>query len=175
MPAAVSDDKPVAVVLNYLTALQLLTRAAGLRRGQTVFVYGVRGGIGSPMVEIGHELGIAVHGTAHGSRLADAPGGVRLFDRDAPHLAGTVRAFAPEAYDAVLDPVGGASRSRSWRLLGPRGTLVMFGAASAAQNGPPLLAHAGTMLRLGMLKLRSGSRRVAMYLFLPAKVKDPDH
>lgn len=173
VPAGVPDEKAVAAVLNYLTALQLLTRAAGLRAGQRAFAYGLRGGVGSALVEVAREAGIALDGTARGGRLEGAPPGVRLFDRDDPDLARTVRAAVPEGYDAVLDPLGGASLDRSWRLLGPRGRLVMFGAASAAQGGNPRLALAGTMLRVLAYRLRPGGRRLVMYLVLQAKAKRP--
>lgn len=175
VPQGVTSERAAAVVLNYLTAYQLLVRAARLEAGGKAFVYGLAGGLGSALRDIGRVLGIEIAGTASGRRI-DALNreGVRAFDRHDPELATTVRTAIPDGFDAVLDPLGGASLNRSYRLIGKTGTLVMLGAATAVQGGDNVpLALVATMARLGLLKLRPDTRRVMIYAVPIFKAKHP--
>lgn len=177
VPPGPSDEQACAIVLNYVTAYQMLVRAASLRAGSTAFLYGLAGGVGSAMAQVARLLSIELHGTASGERLTTLNAGKQVaFDRHDPNLLRTVLAAHPRGFDAVFDPLGGRSLSRSHALLGRGGVLVMCGAASAAQGGGnPRLALFGTMLRLLWLKLKPGSRRVGMYVIPEYKKKYPAH
>ncbi len=172
----VPADKAVSIVLNYTTAYQLLTRATHLKAGNSAFIYGLAGGIGTAMQQVAKELGISLYGTAsHGRLDAARRGGAFAFDRDDPNLIASVKAQRPDGIDAVFDPIGGASLDRSYKLLAPNGTLVMLGVASAVQDeGNSKLKLVGTLARFLRLKFRPGSRRVRIYLIEQAKKKRPD-
>ena len=146
-------------------------RAAGLKAGQTAFIYGLAGGLGSAMQQVAAQLGIRLYGTASAARLAEARrGGATAFDRHDPSWVATARAAQPSGFDAVFDPIGGGSLARSYGLLAPCGTLVILGAAVTVQGkGDPRLKIVGTLARFLWLKLRPGSRRVRLYVISQAK------
>lgn len=164
VPADVSAEK-AAVILNYLTALQILKRGASSKPGDSVFLYGLSGGLGSAMRQIAPRMGVRLYGTASGSRLAEAGRGATAFDRMRPNWVEEARRAEPAGFGLVLDPIGGDSLSRSFGLLSGRGTLLMLGAADSVQGeGSPRIKLIATLARFLWLKLRSGSRRVRLFM-----------
>ena len=174
VPAGVAPEKAAAMILNYLTAYQAMTRAVPLRPGQSAFIYGLAGGLGGAMRQVAARLGVRLYGTASHSRVLQASEGATAFDRSDPDWPQVARRACPGGFDAVFDPLGGSSLSRSYGLLAPNGTLVMMGAASAVQGaGAPKLAIAGTLARFAWLRLRPGDRRVRLFLVQGPK-KQPE-
>src|SRR5579859_7872566 len=47
VPAGLDAAETVAVVLNYITAYQMLYRSAKVKRGQRVLIHGASGGVGT--------------------------------------------------------------------------------------------------------------------------------
>jgi NADPH:quinone reductase-like Zn-dependent oxidoreductase len=175
VPAAVSSEKAAALILNYVTAYQLLVRAAALKTEDSAFIYGIAGGLGSAMVDIARVLGIRLYGTASGKR-ADAARqqGAVVFDRSNPQWPDAARTENPSGYDAVFDPLGGASLNRSYRLLAPKGVLVMLGAATAVQGeGNGLVKILDSLARFVALKLHLDSRKVRLFVITQSKKSWP--
>lgn len=174
VPLSVSPEMAVAAVLNYHTALQLLTRDARLKPGDSAFLYGLAGGLGGAVRDVAAQLGVRVYGTASGQRLGEAGRNATAFDRSRPDWVAEARRAEPGGFDAVFDPLGGKSLSRSFGLLSRRGTLFMLGAASTVQgDGSPRMKLAATLARFLWLKLRPGGRRVRLFLVETA-AKRPD-
>ncbi|MFF3740852.1 medium chain dehydrogenase/reductase family protein [Streptomyces sp. NPDC002566] len=131
VPAGVGAAEAETLVVNGVTAWQMLHRKARVRPGQTVVVHGANGGVGSVLVQLALAAGARVIGTAsarHHDALREQ--GVTPVDYRAEDLAARIRALAPGGVDAVFDHVGGAGIVDSWRLLAPGGTLVSYGSAS---------------------------------------------
>ncbi|WP_369036114.1 medium chain dehydrogenase/reductase family protein [Streptomyces adonidis] len=131
VPDGVGAAEAETVVLNGITAWQMLHRKARVRAGQTVLVHGANGGVGTVLVQLAHAAGVKVIGTAsvrHHEALRAR--GVVPVDYRSGDVAARVRELAPEGVDAVFDHVGGRSVTDSWRLLAPGGTLVSYGSAS---------------------------------------------
>jgi NADPH:quinone reductase-like Zn-dependent oxidoreductase len=110
-------------------------RAAKIRSGQDVLVYGATGAIGSAAVQLLKSLGVnvtAVCGTDH-VELVRGLGAGRVIDY-------TVEDFTrgSQRYDVVLDSVGKSSFSQCKRLLKPRGIYISSELGPLAQN--PFLA-----------------------------------
>jgi NADPH:quinone reductase-like Zn-dependent oxidoreductase len=119
------------VVVNGVTAWQMLHRTARVRRGQTVLVHGASGGVGTVLVQLAVHAGIRVIATAsprHHEALRTL--GAEPLDYDTPDLEAAVRRLVPDGVDAAFDHLGGESLTRSWRLLAPQGTLVSYAIAS---------------------------------------------
>ncbi|MCU1482925.1 MAG: Alcohol dehydrogenase zinc-binding domain protein [Subtercola sp.] len=135
VPENVDAADAVALVLNYVTAWQMLTRVAPVGAGGTVLVHGAAGGVGSALAELAVSRGLRVIGTASGTRVKQlSERGVEGIDRTGK-WAGQVRRIAPDGIDAAFDGVGGAVGRRSLGLLGAGGKLVTYGASGALRGG----------------------------------------
>ncbi|MFI0960376.1 medium chain dehydrogenase/reductase family protein [Streptomyces sp. NPDC021080] len=135
VPDGVGAAEAETVVVNGITAWQMLHRKAHVRPGQTVLVHGANGGVGSVLVQLARAAGAEVIGTAsarHHDTLREQ--GVVPVDYRAEDVATRVRELAPGGVDAVFDHVGGRSAVDSWRLLAPGGTLVSYGSASTRDD-----------------------------------------
>ncbi|WP_433237215.1 medium chain dehydrogenase/reductase family protein [Actinomadura nitritigenes] len=135
VPDGIGAAEAETLVVNGITAWQMLHRKARVRAGQTVLVHGANGGVGSVLVQLAQAAGAKVIGTAsarHHDLLREQ--GVAPVDYRAGDVAAQVRALAPGGVDAVFDHVGGAGIVDSWRLLAPGGTLVSYGSASTRDD-----------------------------------------
>ncbi|MET9899723.1 medium chain dehydrogenase/reductase family protein [Streptomyces sp. NPDC006446] len=144
VPDGIGAAEAETVVVNGITAWQMLHRKARVRTGQTILVHGANGGVGSVLVQLARAAGVKVIGTAsarHHDALRER--GVTPVDYRTENVAARVRELAPGGVDAVFDHVGGRSAVDSWNLLAPGGTLVAYGSASTrddtgSKQGPVL-------------------------------------
>ena len=177
VPQDLPPEDAVSVVLNYTTALQLLTRTPGLAVGDAALFHGAAGGVGTAMLQLARLSGIRMYGTASGGKvdLVRELGGVPI-DYKKTDFVRELGALEPNGVQAVFDPIGGAQLSRSYRVVAKNGTLVLAGAAAAAQGkGNPTFALAATVARFLLLKLRPDSRRVVSYTIASARKRNPEH
>lgn len=130
VPEEVDAAEVVALITNGVTAWQMLHRVARVGAGQTVVVHGAAGGVGTLLVTLAVRAGARVIGTASAGKhgAVRALGAVPLDYRQAD-LAAQVRRLALEGATAVFDHVAGPGLRESWRMLGRKGTLVVYGSA----------------------------------------------
>jgi len=130
LPQGWSFAEGAAFPVVYLTAYHMLVRVAAAQRGETLVVHAAAGGVGLAVAEIGRVLGLRVIGLASAAKhgvLREY--GVEPLDGRDPHWDGAVRELAPKGVDIVLDPLGGESLKRGYRLLAPVGRLITYGAS----------------------------------------------
>ncbi|MFD5830294.1 medium chain dehydrogenase/reductase family protein [Lentzea sp. NPDC060358] len=135
VPAGVSPSAAETVLVNGVTAWQMLHRRAEVEAGDTVVVLGANGGVGSTLVQLARHAGATVIGTAaerHHDRLRAL--GVLPVDYHDPEHYARIRELAPDGVDAVFDHVGGPGVQKSWQLLRKGGTLVSYGTAAAKDD-----------------------------------------
>ncbi|MEO3860562.1 medium chain dehydrogenase/reductase family protein [Acrocarpospora sp. B8E8] len=135
VPHGIGPAEAETMVLNGITAWQMLHRKARVRAGQTILVHGANGGVGSVLVQLAQAAGVQVIGTAsarHHDALRER--GVIPVDYRTEDIPARVRELAPGGVAAVFDHVGGRSVVDSWRLLAPGGTLVSYGSASTRDD-----------------------------------------
>ncbi|WP_326659719.1 medium chain dehydrogenase/reductase family protein [Streptomyces canus] len=140
VPDGIDPDEAETLIVNGLTAYQMLYGKAKVQAGQTVLVTGAAGGVGSILVQLTRNAGVHVIGTAsprHHEALRAL--GVEPIDYRDPDLAARVRALAPDGVDAAFDHLGGASVTLSYRLLNRTGTLVSYSIAAALDGTRPVL------------------------------------
>ena len=165
VPAGVDPAEAETVVVNGITAWQMLHRSARVQAGQTVLVLGANGGVGTTLAQLARHAGARVIGTAspkHHDRLRAM--GIEPLDYRDPDLAGKVRALAPDGVDAVFDHLGGSSTGRSYRLLARGGTLVCYGLATQRDTHVPMLVLFLPLLtRLALWNYLPTGRRASFY------------
>ncbi|MDX3759914.1 medium chain dehydrogenase/reductase family protein [Streptomyces mirabilis] len=135
VPDGIGAAEAETVVVNGITAWQMLHRKARVRAGQTILVHGANGGVGSVLVQLAQAADVKVIGTAsarHHDALRER--GVIPVDYRTEDVVARVRELAPTGVDAVFDHVGGRSAVDSWHLLAPGGTLVSYGSASTRDD-----------------------------------------
>ncbi|MEU2421264.1 medium chain dehydrogenase/reductase family protein [Streptomyces sp. NPDC007851] len=135
VPAGIGAAEAETLVVNGITAWQMLHRKAGVREGGTILVHGANGGVGTVLVQLARAAGLRVIGTAsarHHDALREL--GVIPVDYRAGDVPARVRELAPGGVDAVFDHLGGRSVVDSWKLLAPGGTLVAYGSATTRDD-----------------------------------------
>ncbi|TWF75359.1 NADPH2:quinone reductase [Pseudonocardia hierapolitana] len=167
VPEGVDVADAETVVVNGITAWQMLHRTARVRSGATIVVLGANGGVGTTLVQLARHAGIRVIGTAserHHAALRELD--VIPVDYRDPHMYQRIREIAPDGVDAVFDHVGGPGITESWRLLRRGGTLVSYGtAATKNEEGNSRLPVLKLFARLLMWNLLPNGRSARFYNF----------
>src|SRR5262245_48752083 len=63
VPPGLDAGEAVSLVLNYITAYQMLHRTAKVRSGQRVLIHGAAGGVGSALLQLAGLSGLETYGT----------------------------------------------------------------------------------------------------------------
>jgi NADPH:quinone reductase-like Zn-dependent oxidoreductase len=152
----------VSLVLNYVTAYQVLHRIVGLHSGQGLLVHGAAGGVGTAALQIGRLCGLRLFGTASKAKheILFSLGATPIDYRN-EGFVDRIRQLVPEGLDSVLDPIGGRHWWDSYRCLRPGGSLVCYGAQAAVTEGKSAAAIGFALL--GLMKLIPDGRRASWY------------
>lgn len=133
-PAGVPDHQAAAAALVSITAHLGLVGRAALRPGETIFVNGASGAVGSAVVQIARILGARVLGSA-GSEAKRAAllrlGAEAAFDYRQPDLVDAVRAAAPGGVDVFWETQREADFDRAVALLAERGRMIVMAGRDA--------------------------------------------
>jgi NADPH:quinone reductase-like Zn-dependent oxidoreductase len=128
VPDEVSDRDAAAVILNYVTAWQMIHRTAKMRVGQTALVTGAAGGVGTAALQLLRLARVKAYSAASARKHAAlrALGATPIDYREGP-LDRLMRALEPDGVDYVFDAVGGANIGRCIGALRRGGMVVGFG------------------------------------------------
>jgi NADPH:quinone reductase-like Zn-dependent oxidoreductase len=133
IPAGVSDRDAAAVILNYVTAWQMIHRVASVRPGQTALVTGAAGGVGTAALQLLRLAGVKTYGAASAAKHDTLRSlGATPIDYRAGPVDRLTRSLEPGGVDYVFDAIGGANIGPCIGALRPGGTLVGFGFMGAA-------------------------------------------
>ncbi len=140
IPQAVNDREAAAVMLQGMTAHYLVYSTFPLKRGDTALVQAAAGGVGLLLVQMAHNIGARVIGTAsteEKAKLAREAGAdeVILYTQ-ADFESETKRLTQGKGLDVVYDSVGKTTFEKGLNVLRPRGMMVLFGGSSGAV--PPI-------------------------------------
>jgi len=165
IPDDVDDDKAIALVMNYVSAWQIVHRVARLQPGQRLLVQGASGGVGTALLDVGRHAGLALYGTAS-ARKHDVVRsyGAEPIDYKSEDVAARTHALCGGA-DTVADPIGGEGLYTSHDALRKGGMLVFFGFTADIERG--LWGLLAGFARVLWLKLRLGKRVRSYGLTVP--------
>lgn len=169
IPDAVSDVEAAAVILNHVTAWQMIHRVARVRPGQTALVTGAAGGVGTATLQLLRLARLKTYGAAsspkHGTvrKLGATP-----LDYRAGPIDRLMRALEPQGVDYVFDAIGGANIGLCTGAARRGGTVVGYGFMSVAGK----LATAAMFLNL-LVGARLRGRRGTFYGITLLYRRDP--
>ena len=136
VPTGSDAAEAVSLVLNYVTAYQMMYRSAKVRQGRRVLIHGAAGGVGTALLQLGRLAGLEMYGTcsSRGASVVSSLGGVPIdyrqldFVEEAHRLTGA-------GMDVVFDGIGGAHIWRSREALRPGGKVVAYGLTGSLREG----------------------------------------
>lgn len=136
IPAHIDSVSAVAVILNYVTAYQMLHRIAKVGEGERILIHGASGGVGTALLELGKLAKLDMYGTASLAKhsIVSKFGAVPI-DYQNEDFVDTLRIQAPEGMDVVFDPIGGQNYERSMNTLSNNGRFIGYGYTSILQQG----------------------------------------
>jgi NADPH:quinone reductase-like Zn-dependent oxidoreductase len=136
MPAGLDPAEAVALVLNYITAYQMLHHSAKVKPGQRVLIHGASGGVGTALLQLGRLAGVEMFGTcsAQAAEVVKELGGTPVDYRNSDFVQ-EIHRLAGDGVDAVFDGIGGANLWRSREALHEGGRVVVYGFQSKLHGG----------------------------------------
>jgi len=154
VPAGLDASETVSLVLNYITAYQMLHRSAKVRAGQRVLIHGAAGGVGSALLQLGRLAGLEMYGTcsSRGASAVSDLGGIPI-DYQHQDFVTELHRLPGAGVDVVFDGIGGAHIWRSRKALRRGGKVVAYGLTGSLRGGRLASGHSGRRDRFGALAI----------------------
>ena len=136
VPAGLDAAEAVALILNYITAYQMLHRSAKVKPGQRALIHGASGGVGTALLQLGRLAGLELYGTCSSrGAAAVAELGAIPIDYRQQDFVKEIHRLTNEGVDVVFDGIGGSNLWRSREALRRGGTIVVYGFTAKAREG----------------------------------------
>jgi NADPH2:quinone reductase len=174
VPSGLDAAEAVSLVLNYITAYQMLHRSARVKSGERALIHGAAGGVGSALLQLGRLAGLEMYGTCS-PRGASAVFDLGAIPIDYQHqdFVEEIHRLTSEGVDVVFDGIGGTHMWRSRKVLRRGGRVVVYGLTSSLRGGRLASGRSGRRRRFRALAifglyivggwLLPGRRRVIPY------------
>jgi len=135
VPSGLDAAEAVSLVLNYITAYQMMHRSAKVRSGQSALIHGASGGVGSALLQLGRLAGLSMFGTcsSRGAAVVSDLGGVPIDYRHQDFIQ-EIHRLTKDGVDVVFDPIGGAHLWQSREALRPGGKVVGYGLSTSLRG-----------------------------------------
>ena len=136
VPPGLDPAEAVSLILNYVTAYQMLHRSAKVEPGQSVLIHGAAGGVGTALLQLGRLAGLEMYGTcsSRGASAVSELGGTPI-DYKEQDFVEEIRRLTGEGVDVVFDSMGGAHIWRSRKALRRGGRVVAYGLTGSLSEG----------------------------------------
>jgi NADPH2:quinone reductase len=136
VPSGLDPAEAVSLILNYLTAYQMMHRSAKVGRGQRVLIHGAAGGVGSALMQLGRLAGLEMYGTcsSRGASTVSDLGGTPI-DYQHQDFVTEIHRLTGDGVDVVFESIGGTHLWRSRKALRPGGTVVAYGLTGSLRGG----------------------------------------
>ncbi|NIA31945.1 MAG: zinc-binding dehydrogenase, partial [Actinobacteria bacterium] len=137
LPKKLTFEQAACIPVNYLTAYQLIAVMGGLRREETVLIHNAGGGVGLAAHDIAKNIGAKVFGTAsaHKHDFLKQRGFDKVIDyRTVDWEDQVLKLTQGRGVELVIDPLGGKSWKKSYRVLRPTGRLGIFGVSTVTES-----------------------------------------
>lgn len=169
VPEGVDSGEAVALVLNYLTAWQMLTRVSRAQAGSWVLIHAGAGGVGTALLELAalHNIKTIALASAEKHSIVIERGGIAIDYHNEDIDARVQEITGGEGVAAVFDSIGGKETLRSIRMLQPGGVVISYGVLSLMNQGRPSIKNFIRSLFYSLffspLKLLSDAKSLCTY------------
>lgn len=174
VPPGLDAAEAVSLVLNYVTAYQMLHRSAKVKRGQRILIHGAAGGVGTALLQLGRLAEVEMYGTCSSRQAAAVSGlGATPIDYQQHDFVDEIHRLTGDGVDAVFDGIGGSNIWRSRKALCEGGKVVAYGLTGSLKGGRLASGQSGRRSRFREMRifmlyiagswLLPGRKRVALY------------
>jgi NADPH:quinone reductase-like Zn-dependent oxidoreductase len=135
VPPGLDAAEAVSLVLNYITAYQMLHHCANVKSRQCILIHGAAGGVGTALLQLGHLAGLEMFGTcsARGAPAVSELGGIPI-DYQHQDFVQEIHRLTSEGVDVVFDPIGGSHLWESRKALRSGGRVVGYGLSNSLRG-----------------------------------------
>ena len=179
VPPQVDPAEAVCLILNYVTAYQMLHRSAQAKPGETALIHSAAGGVGTALLQLARLYGVHTYGTASPGKLKTIESlGGHAIDYKHTDVLKQIRDLPGGGVDIVFDGIGGWNLLPSWRALKSGGRLVAYGLISSLARGRRdllrLVSSAGAWGIAFARSLLTRRKRLSIYSIQMLKRRKPD-
>jgi NADPH2:quinone reductase len=149
VPSGLDATEVVSLILNYITAYQMLHRFAKVQPSGRILIHGASGGVGTALLQLARLTSLEAYGTCS-SRSAPAVSELAGIPIDYHHqdFAKEIRRLTGEGVDAVFDPIGGSHMWYSRNALHCGGRVIAYGNTTSLRGEGLSSGHPGRRNRL---------------------------
>ena len=170
VPAGVDAAEAATLILSWMTAYQLLHRAAKVQRGQRVLVHGAAGAVGQALLVLGGMAGLELWGGANGAHAALIR---ELGATPIDYQREDFTRVPPGGFDVVFDGIGEDGYRRSFAALKPGGLLCAYGYSAGVQAQRRMFTMLMWIGRLFLWRWSPGGRRAFFYSINAMRLQHP--
>ena len=170
VPAGVDAAEAATLILSWMTAYQLLHRAAKVQRGQRVLVHGAAGAVGQALLVLGGMAGLELWGGANGAHAALIR---ELGATPIDYQREDFTRVPPGGFDVVFDGIGEEGYSRSFAALKPGGLLCAYGYSAGVQDQRRMLTMLMWIARLYLWRWLPGGKHARFYSINAMRARHP--
>ena len=137
LPSRFSFSQGAAINIPYATAYRALFQRAEAKSGETVLVHGASGGVGVAAVQLAHDAGMIVIGTAgteRGKELASKEGARHVLDHNTTNYMDQLQPLTQgKGVDVILEMLANVNLGKDLKVLAPGGRVVVIGSRGTVQ------------------------------------------
>jgi NADPH:quinone reductase-like Zn-dependent oxidoreductase len=140
IPGKLTTEQAGVMPVDAITALRGLDDALGLKRGESLMIFGASGGIGHLAVQLAQRMGARVLAVASGDdgvALVRRLGADAVVDGHKDDVTAAARAFAPGGLDAALLTAGGAAAEKALAAMRNGGRVAYPNGVEPAPEARP--------------------------------------
>lgn len=148
VPPGLDPAEAVSLILNYVTAYQMLHRSAHVKPGQRVLIHGAAGGVGSALLQLGRLRGLEMYGTcsSRDASVVSGLGGIPI-DYQQQDFVEEILRLTGDGVDVVFDGIGGRHIWHSRDALRRGGKVVPYGLTGSLRGGRLASGRSGSRHR----------------------------
>jgi len=148
VPSGLDAAEAVSLILNYVTAYQMMHHSAKVKPGQRVLIHGAAGGVGTALSQLGRLAGLEMYGTcsSRGASAVSDLGGIPI-DYQHQDFVKEIHRLTSDGVDVVFDGIGGSNLWRSRQALRPGGKVVVYGFTAKLREGRLASGRSGSRHR----------------------------